>query len=72
LNIASGFAAYSIAKLATFRLWDSVAFAHPELSVFHTQPGVVDTDINKEVGGVAALGQEDHGTWTQNLQNRDS
>jgi len=48
--------------LATFRLWDSVAFAHPELSVFHTQPGVVDTDINKELGGVAALGQEDHGT----------
>lgn len=69
LNFAPGFAAYSIAKLATFRLWDSVAFAHPELSVFHTQPGVVDTDMNKEIGGVAALGQEDHGTWKRNLQN---
>jgi NAD(P)-dependent dehydrogenase (short-subunit alcohol dehydrogenase family) len=61
LNFAAAFASYSISKLAVFRLWDSVAFAHPELSVFHIQPGVVDTDMNKEVGGVKALGYEDHG-----------
>ena len=59
LNFAPQFAAYSIAKAATVRLWDSVASAHPELSVFHTQPGVVDTDLNKEVGGAAAFGFED-------------
>ncbi|KAK5126162.1 hypothetical protein LTR08_005025 [Meristemomyces frigidus] len=53
------FASYSIAKLAVFRLWDSLAFANPDLSVFHLQPGVVDTAMNKESGGVDALGFED-------------
>ena len=46
VNFGPGFAAYSVAKLAVFRLWDSLAFANPELSVFHVQPGVVDTDMN--------------------------
>jgi len=59
LNFAAKFAPYSIAKLAVFRLWDSVAFANPDLSVFHIQPGVVDTAMNKEAGGVDALGFED-------------
>jgi NAD(P)-dependent dehydrogenase (short-subunit alcohol dehydrogenase family) len=63
LNFGPGFASYSIAKLAVFRLWDSLAFANPELSVFHVQPGVVDTDMNKETGGVKAVGFEDHGKW---------
>lgn len=61
LNYGPGFAAYSSAKLAAFRLWDSLAFANPEISVFHIQPGVVDTDMNKEAGGVKATGIEDHG-----------
>ncbi|KAA8645092.1 hypothetical protein EYZ11_008151 [Aspergillus tanneri] len=59
LNFAAEFASYSIAKMAVFRLWDSVAFANPEISVFHVQPGVVDTDMNKEAGGVDAVGFAD-------------
>ncbi|KAK4125684.1 NAD(P)-binding protein [Parathielavia appendiculata] len=60
LSFGAGFAAYSTAKMACVRLWDSVAAAKPELSVFHIQPGVVDTDMNREVGGVKAIGHEDH------------
>lgn len=63
VNFGSGFAAYSVAKLAVFRLWDSLAAANPDLSVFHVQPGVVDTDMNKEAGGVAAVGFSDDGKW---------
>ncbi|KAI9745013.1 MAG: hypothetical protein M1818_001291 [Claussenomyces sp. TS43310] len=59
LNFGPGFASYSIAKLAIFRLWDSLAFANPEISVYHIQPGVVDTAMNKEAGGIAAFGFED-------------
>jgi NAD(P)-dependent dehydrogenase (short-subunit alcohol dehydrogenase family) len=61
LNFGPKFAAYSIAKFAVYRLWDALAFTKPNLSIFHVQPGVVDTDMNKEAGGVAALGIEDHG-----------
>jgi NAD(P)-dependent dehydrogenase (short-subunit alcohol dehydrogenase family) len=39
-NFGLNFAACSIAKIAVVRLWDSLGFAHPELSVFHIQPGV--------------------------------
>ena len=59
VNFGPGFAAYGVAQLAVFRLWDSLAFANPEMSVFHIQPGVVDTDMNKEAGGVDAVGFED-------------
>ncbi|KAF2095272.1 putative oxidoreductase [Rhizodiscina lignyota] len=59
INFAPGFASYSIAKLAVFRLWDSLAFAHPEMSVFHVQPGVVRTAMNDEAGGIDAVGFED-------------
>jgi NAD(P)-dependent dehydrogenase (short-subunit alcohol dehydrogenase family) len=61
VNFGPGFAAYSVAKFAVFRLWDSLAFANPDLSVFHIQPGIVDTAMNKEAGGVKATGIEDHG-----------
>jgi NAD(P)-dependent dehydrogenase (short-subunit alcohol dehydrogenase family) len=61
VNFGPGFAAYSTAKMAGVRLWDSAGFANPKMSVFHLQPGVVDTDMNKEVGGVKAIGHEDHG-----------
>ncbi|GAB1196658.1 hypothetical protein APSETT444_005933 [Aspergillus pseudonomiae] len=60
VNFTSGFSSYSIAKLAVFRLWDSFAFANPQLSVFHVQPGVVDTAMNREAGGVAAMGFADN------------
>lgn len=70
LNFGPGFAAYSSAKIAAFRLWDSLAFANPELSVFHVQPGVVDTDMNKEAGGVKAIGLEDHGKSQLNARKQ--
>ncbi|KAF2420125.1 oxidoreductase [Tothia fuscella] len=60
INIAPAFASYSVAKLAVFRLWDTIAFASPHIRVYHIQPGVVDTDMNRGVGGVAAIGFEDH------------
>ena len=58
---SAGFAAYSVAKLAVYRLWDHLAFANPGLSIFHIQPGIVDTAMNREVGAIAAMGYEDHG-----------
>ncbi|KAL3424642.1 short chain dehydrogenase reductase [Phlyctema vagabunda] len=60
MNFSPGMISYSTSKFAVCRLWDSVAFANPELSIFSIQPGVVDTDMNRAVGGVAALGYEDH------------
>jgi NAD(P)-dependent dehydrogenase (short-subunit alcohol dehydrogenase family) len=67
LNFAPKFAAYSIAKLAIFRLWDSLAVTNPEISVFHIQPGIVDTALNKEAGGINAVGFEDDGKWNERL-----
>jgi NAD(P)-dependent dehydrogenase (short-subunit alcohol dehydrogenase family) len=61
VNFAPGFASYAVAKLAVFRLWDSLAFANPDISVFHIQPGVVDTAMNKEAGGIDAVGFSDDG-----------
>jgi NAD(P)-dependent dehydrogenase (short-subunit alcohol dehydrogenase family) len=62
VNYGPRFASYSIAKLAVFRLWDMVGFANPRWSVFHIQPGIVDTEMNRATGGVKAVGYEDHGT----------
>ncbi|KAL8924488.1 MAG: hypothetical protein Q9172_002653 [Xanthocarpia lactea] len=59
INFAPGFAAYSVAKLAVFRFWDALGFENPGLSVFHVQPGVVATDMNREAGGVDAVGFSD-------------
>ncbi|KAK5055098.1 hypothetical protein LTR84_012846 [Exophiala bonariae] len=63
MNFLPRFAAYSVSKMAVFRLWDSVAFAHPELSVYHVQPGVVDTAMNREsaasIKGLEHLIQKD-------------
>jgi len=61
LNSGPGFASYSTAKVAVYRLWDCLAFANPDMSVFHIQPGVVDTEMNREAGGVKAVGFEDNG-----------
>jgi len=60
LNFAPGFGAYSISKFAIFRLWDTLAFENPGLTVFHVQPGVVDTAMNRESGGIDAVGFSDH------------
>lgn len=62
-DFGPGFSAYSVAKLAVCRMWDSLACGNPGLSIFHVQPGVVDTDMNKEAGGVKAMGFEDHGKF---------
>jgi NAD(P)-dependent dehydrogenase (short-subunit alcohol dehydrogenase family) len=64
------FASYSVAKMAAVRLWDSVAAVNPNLSIFHIQPGIVDTAMNREAGGVAAVGFEDHGKWNVFLLRR--
>lgn len=61
VNMGPGFASYCVSKMGVFRLWDSVAFKSPDLRVFHVQPGVVDTEMNRQAGGVKALGYEDHG-----------
>ncbi|KAI4089094.1 MAG: hypothetical protein LQ339_008616 [Xanthoria mediterranea] len=67
LNIAQAFFHHaaprmqSVVKLAVFRLWDALAFENPGLSVFHVQPGVVATDMNREAGGVDAVGFSDDG-----------
>lgn len=55
------FASYSVAKLGIVRLWENVAAENSNLRVYHIQPGVVDTDMNKAAGGVEAMGYEDKG-----------
>ena len=61
VNFVPGFSSYAVAKLAVYRLWGNVGFANPNLRVYHVQPGIVDTDMNREAGGVKAVGFEDHG-----------
>ncbi|CAG5158682.1 uncharacterized protein ALTATR162_LOCUS5203 [Alternaria atra] len=51
LSLNNAFASYCVAKMAVYRLWDTVLLAKPNLSVFHTQPGVVLTEMNLKVGG---------------------
>jgi NAD(P)-dependent dehydrogenase (short-subunit alcohol dehydrogenase family) len=61
VNFGAGMPSYTVAKMAAFRLWDLLAAAHPEYSVFHVQPGVVDTSMSRLAGGVELIGHEDHG-----------
>ena len=61
IDTLPGFASYTTAKLGVFRLWGSVADENPDLSVFHVQPGVVDTAMNREAGGVEGVGFQDDG-----------
>ncbi|KAI1357077.1 NAD(P)-binding protein [Xylaria sp. FL0043] len=51
LSVSNAFSSYCVAKMAVYRLWDTVAIANPNLSIFHTQPGVVLTEMNMSVGG---------------------
>jgi len=50
LDIAPGFSAYNVAKMATARFYQCVQFEHPEISVFSFQPGAVETDMNRQAG----------------------
>ncbi|PQE21799.1 oxidoreductase short chain dehydrogenase reductase family protein [Rutstroemia sp. NJR-2017a BBW] len=54
-NIGNIFSSYTVAKMACYRLWDTVAVAHPNLAIFHTQPGVVLTEMNLAVGGAKSF-----------------
>ncbi|KAL7926097.1 hypothetical protein ACQKWADRAFT_281761 [Trichoderma austrokoningii] len=49
------FSSYCVAKLAVYRLWDTITLSNPDLSVFHTQPGVVLTEMNLRAGGAASF-----------------
>jgi NAD(P)-dependent dehydrogenase (short-subunit alcohol dehydrogenase family) len=55
LSLNDAFASYCVAKMAVYRLWDTVLLAQPNLSVFHTQPGVVLTEMNLSVGGAESF-----------------
>jgi NAD(P)-dependent dehydrogenase (short-subunit alcohol dehydrogenase family) len=74
LTIATGFAPYSISKIASARFYESLAFEQPGLSVFSVQPGAVATAMSEEAGykpkvegedwifdgeGASALGEQD-------------
>jgi NAD(P)-dependent dehydrogenase (short-subunit alcohol dehydrogenase family) len=69
MNFADAFASYSVAKFSVYRLWDHLSFNNPEMSVFHIQPGIIDTAMNREVGGIEATGIEDNGKY-KNLPMR--
>ncbi|KAI0382482.1 NAD(P)-binding protein [Hypomontagnella monticulosa] len=55
LSLNDYFASYNVAKMAVFRLWDTVAIANPNLSIFHTQPGVILTEMNLSAGGAESF-----------------
>ncbi|RMZ66112.1 fad binding domain-containing [Pyrenophora seminiperda CCB06] len=55
LSLNDAYASYCVAKMAVYRLWDTVLLAKPNLSVFHTQPGVVLTEMNLKVGGAESF-----------------
>ncbi|EHK99492.1 putative Peroxisomal 2,4-dienoyl-CoA reductase [Glarea lozoyensis 74030] len=67
LSLNDAFPSYCVAKLAVYRLWDTVALANPNLSVFHTQPGVILTEMNLSVGGAESFKDvktDDGLTWS--------
>lgn len=69
INFGPGFAAYGVSKMAVYRLFNSLGYAEKGngIRVFHIQPGSVDTDMNREAGGVKAIGVEDHGMCNLHL-----
>lgn len=54
-SVKDVFSSYCVAKLAVYRLWDTITYSNPNLSVFHTQPGVVLTEMNLRAGGAASF-----------------
>ena len=67
VDFGPGLASYSTSKMAKVRFWNALAFENPSISVFHTQPGVIDTAMNREVGGIEALGFEDDSKFKPNF-----
>ncbi|RYP75115.1 hypothetical protein DL771_002576 [Monosporascus sp. 5C6A] len=67
LSLNDVFASYCVAKMAVYRLWDTVAIANPNLSIFHTQPGVILTEMNLSVGGAESFKdvKTDDGKWNR-------
>ncbi|KAI1813740.1 NAD(P)-binding protein [Poronia punctata] len=55
LSLNNLFSSYCVAKMAVYRLWDTVAIANPKLRIYHTQPGVVITEMNLSVGGAESF-----------------
>ncbi|KAI0539627.1 NAD(P)-binding protein [Xylaria digitata] len=49
------FSSYCVAKMAVYRLWDAVVIANPNMNIFHTQPGVVLTEMNLNTGGAKSF-----------------
>lgn len=55
LSLDDKWASYCVSKMAVYRLWDMVAITNPNLSVFHTQPGVILTEMNLRTGGAKSF-----------------
>lgn len=55
LSLNDGLASYCVTKLAVYRVWDTELLSAPNLSIFHTQPGVVLTEVNLKVGGAGSF-----------------
>ncbi|KAI3331451.1 NAD(P)-binding protein [Xylariaceae sp. AK1471] len=55
LSLNDAFSSYCVAKMAVYRLWDTVAIANPNLRIYHTQPGVIITEMNLSVGGAESF-----------------
>lgn len=70
ITIAGGFSVYNISKVATARFYDSLAFEHPELSVYCVQPGAVDTAMSKEAGYKPKSAKDD-GEWAFDGEGAD-
>jgi NAD(P)-dependent dehydrogenase (short-subunit alcohol dehydrogenase family) len=65
LSVNDFFSSYCVAKMAVYRLWDTVAIANPNLRIYHTQPGVIITEMNLAVGGAESFKdvKTDDGKW---------
>jgi NAD(P)-dependent dehydrogenase (short-subunit alcohol dehydrogenase family) len=50
LTIGPKFSSYNVAKAATARLYSSLAFEHPSISIFSIHPGSINTAMSKEAG----------------------
>ena len=66
LNFVPEFASYSVAKMAVFRFWDIFAFSNPKMRIFHIQPGVVDTEMNRKAD-LDSAGPKDDGEYRGNM-----
>ena len=70
MRFGAAFGAYSVAKLAVYRLWDVFAAGNPHIRVYHTQPGVVDTDMLRSCMGSGAGGAPTPEEWAKRAAPR--